>query len=98
MGVRVAQDSSLTAVDATMYLTGKDLWPFTDAKQSILVSALYDNIMVKPIDIRITKDSLESNSRRRSRMLLQVRRHLFREEPTKKDLSNSINKYGKENV
>lgn len=74
----VAQDSSLTAVDATMYLTGKDLWPFTDAKQAILVSALYDNIMVKPIDIRITKDSLESNSRRRSRMLLQVSRQLFK--------------------
>lgn len=73
MDVRVAQDSSLTAIDATMYLTGKDLWPFTDAKQAILVSALYDNIMVKPIDIRVTKDSLESNSRRRSRMLLQVR-------------------------
>lgn len=67
------QDSSLTAVDATMYLTGKDLWPFTDAKKQILVNALYDDIQVKPIDIRVTKASLENNSRRRSRQLLQVR-------------------------
>ncbi len=57
-----------------MYLTGKDLWPFTDAKQAILVSALYDHIQVKPIDIRVTKDSLEASKRRRQlrRQLLQV--------------------------
>ncbi|BDA43276.1 hypothetical protein COCOBI_04-2880 [Coccomyxa sp. Obi] len=67
-----AVNSSLTAIDATLYLTGQDLWPFTDAKQAILVSALYDNIMVKPIDIRVTNSSLETNFRRRSRMLLQV--------------------------
>lgn len=66
------QDSSLTAIDATMYLTGKNLWPFTDDKKAILVSALYDNIQVKPIDIRVTQDSLEPNNRRRSRHLLQV--------------------------
>lgn len=58
-----------------MYLTGNDLWPFTDAKQAILVSALYDHIQVKPIDIRVTKDSLEASKRRRQlrRQLLQVR-------------------------
>lgn len=66
------QDTSLTAIDATMYLTGQNLWPFTSDKQNMLVQSLYDDIQVKPIDIRVTKYSLEPNSRR-LRHLLQVR-------------------------
>jgi hypothetical protein len=64
------QDTSLTAVSATMYLSGTNLWPFTADKQQIFVQALYNDIQVKPIDIRLTSDSLEQNSRRRQ--LLQV--------------------------
>jgi hypothetical protein len=73
-GFGALQDSSLTAISATMYLSGPGLWPFNSTKQQILTDALYQDIGVSPIDIRITSFSLQddsSNSRRRRRLLQQ---------------------------
>ena len=55
-----------------MYLSGPYLWPFNSTAQSILTNALYQDIQVHPINIRITGSSLQSNSRRlQRRSLLQ---------------------------
>lgn len=66
------QDTSLTAIAATMALSGEQIWPFTADKQNKLTSALYATMPVKPIDIRVTSTQFEPNKRRR-RNLLQVR-------------------------
>jgi hypothetical protein len=75
----VLQDSSLTAIDATMYLSGPALWPFDGHKQQVLTDSLYQDMGVKPIDIRVTSSSLQpadGAQRRLSRRLLQVPRRL----------------------
>lgn len=55
-----------------MYLSGPGLWPFDGHRQQVLTDALYADMMVKPIDIRVTSSSLQTDTSRR-----RARRHLL---------------------
>jgi len=65
------QDTSLTAIAATMALTGTGIWPWTSDMSQNFTDAMYQTMPVKPINIRVTNTQLEPNNRRR-RQLLQV--------------------------
>ena len=68
----VAQDSSLTAINATMALTGTNIWPMNSTMQDELTQALMATMPVTPINIRILNTELQPNTSRRRRQLLQV--------------------------
>ena len=65
------QDTSLTAIAATMALTGTGIWPWNSTLSNKLTDAMYTTMPVNPINIRVTNYQLEPNNRRR-RALLQV--------------------------
>ena len=69
------QNSSLTAIAATMELFGTGIWPWTSDMSENFTDAMYQTMLVKPINIRMTNTQLEPGNWRR-RQLLQVGIHL----------------------